>query len=175
MRDTFLYSWMISRKLVDHTNIGRAIGRLLDMVYAPSASMRDSIGSTTSFFHTSMVVHPGLDDHLRIHKFIHKGLLSSLSKKQQNGKVSLNNAALGFDYKLSINMLMKQLYITVRYFYVLNKITLEEGYQAIYAPSTNTKSGYLTKTIDGESIDINKLEVNKMKSIKRILSKQVRL
>ena len=80
VRDTCLCSWMISRKLVDHTNIGRAIGRILDMVYVPSVSMRDSIGSTTSFFHTSMVVHPVSDDHLSIRKFIHKGLLSSLSK-----------------------------------------------------------------------------------------------
>ena len=54
--DTLLCSWMISRKLVDHTNIGRVMGRLLDLVYSPSVSMRDSIGSTTSFFHTSMVV-----------------------------------------------------------------------------------------------------------------------
>ena len=98
---------MVSPKLVDHTNIGRAIERILDMVYAPSMSMRDSIGSTASFFHTSMVVHSGSDYHLRICKFIHKGLLSSLSKKQQSGKVSLNNVALGFDYKLSINLLMK--------------------------------------------------------------------
>ena len=73
---------MISQKLVDHTNIGKAIGCLLDLVYTPSISMRDSIGSTTSFFHTSMVVHPVLDDHLRIHKFIHKGLLSLLPEKQ---------------------------------------------------------------------------------------------
>ena len=103
VRDTLLCSWMISRKLVDGTNIGRAIGRLLDLVYVLSAGMRNSVGSTTSFFHTSMVVHPGLNDHLRIRKFIHKGLLSSLSKKQQNGKVSMNNASLGFDYTLSIN------------------------------------------------------------------------
>ena len=72
--DIFLCSWMISRKLVDHTNIGRAIGRILDMVYVPSVSMRDSIGSTTSLFHTSIVLHPGSDGHLRIRKFIHKGL-----------------------------------------------------------------------------------------------------
>ena len=96
---------MISRKLVDHTNIGRAIGRILDMVYAPSVSMRDSIGSTSLFFHTLMVVHPGSDDHLRIRKFVHEGLLSSLSKKQQNGEVSLNNVALGLDYKFPLNML----------------------------------------------------------------------
>ena len=81
VRDTFWCSWMISRKLVDHTNIGRAIGHILDMIYAPSVSMRDSIGSATSFFHTSMVVHPRSNDHLRIHEFIYEGLLSSLSKE----------------------------------------------------------------------------------------------
>ena len=113
VRDTFLCSWMISQKLVDHTNIGRAIGQLLDVVYAPSVPMRESIGTTTSFFHTSKVENPGSDDHLRIPKFIHKGLLSSLSKKQQHGEVSLNNVALGLDYKLPIKMLMKQLYIAV--------------------------------------------------------------
>ena len=53
--DTFLCSWMISQKLVGHTNIGRAIGRILDKVYASSMSMRDSIESVTSFFHTSIV------------------------------------------------------------------------------------------------------------------------
>ena len=81
---TLLCLWMISQKLVDHSNIGRAIGRLLNLVYTLSTSMKDSIGSTTSFFHTSMVIHPGLNDHLCILKFIHKGLLSSLLKKQQN-------------------------------------------------------------------------------------------
>ena len=84
--NTLLSSWMISRKLVDHTNIGRAIGRLLNLVYAPSVGMRNSVGSATTFFCTSMVVHPGSDDHLYICKFIHNGLLSSLLKKQQNGK-----------------------------------------------------------------------------------------
>ena len=72
---------MISQKLVDGTNIGRAVGRLLDLVYAQSAGMRISVGSTTSFFCTPMVVHPGLNDHLHIHEFIHEGLLSSLTKK----------------------------------------------------------------------------------------------
>ena len=28
--------------------------------------MRDSIGSATSFSHTLMALHPGLDDHLRM-------------------------------------------------------------------------------------------------------------
>ena len=72
-------------------------------------------------------------------------------------------------------MLMKQLYIAVRYFYVLNQITLEEDCQAIYAPSANTKSECLIKTIDGKSIDISKLEMNEMNSTKNIVSKRVRL
>ena len=83
-RDTFLCLGMISRKLVDHTHIRRVIGCLHNMVYAQSVSMRDSTGSTTSFFHISMVIHPGSDDHLRIREFIHKGLLSLLLKKQQH-------------------------------------------------------------------------------------------
>ena len=49
VRDTFLCSWIISQKLVDQTNIGRAIGRILDKVYVPYMLMRDSVGSATSF------------------------------------------------------------------------------------------------------------------------------
>ena len=72
VRDMFLCLWMISRKMVDHTNIGRAIGRLLDIVYVLSSSMTDSIRSTNSFFHTSMEVHPGPDyRYLLIHSQIH--------------------------------------------------------------------------------------------------------
>ena len=145
------------------------------MVYEPFVSMRDSIGSATSFFHTSMVVHPGSDTRLRILKFIHKGLLSSLSKEQQHGKDSLENVALGIDYKLSINMLMKLLHITVQYIYILNRITLEEDCHDICTPTANTRSEYLTKTIDGEVIDINKLEMNKINSTKSFVSKRVRL
>ena len=122
--DTFLCLWMISRKLVDQTNIERAIKCILDMVYAPSVSMKDNIGSNTLFFHTLMVVCPGSDDDLCIRKFVHEGMLSSLSKKQQNREDSLNNVALEFNYKLSINMLMKQLYIAVRYFCITNQPTL---------------------------------------------------
>ena len=143
--DTLICSWMISQKLVDHINIKSVIGLLLDLVYVPSASMRNSIESTTSFFHTLMMVHPRSDDHLHIRKFMHKGLLSLLSKKQQNGKITLNNVALEFDYKLSINMLMKQLHIAVRYFYVLNWITLEENCQVVYAPSIYTKKWVLNR------------------------------
>ena len=87
----------------------------------------------------------------------------------------MNNAPLGFGYKLSINMLMKQLYIAIHYFYVLNQITLEEYCHVIYESSANTKSEYLTKTIDGELIHINKLEMSKMDITKSIISKQVRL
>ena len=102
--DTFLCSWMISRALIDFTNIGRAIGLILDMVNAPFVSMRESIGSTTSFFHTSMVVNPGSDDHLHIRKFIHEGLLSFLLKKEQHGEVSLNNVTQELDSNTLLNI-----------------------------------------------------------------------
>ena len=84
----------------------------------------------------------------------------------------MNNVALGLDYKLPINMLMKQLYIAVRYFYITDQLTTEEDYQAIYPPTTTTRSDYVTKTIDGELIDIKKLEMNEMNSTKSIVSKQ---
>ena len=84
----------------------------------------------------------------------------------------MNNIALGLDYKLLINMSMKQLYIVVRYFYITNRLTMEEDYQAIYTPTATTRSDYLTKTINGELIYINKLEMNKMNSTKSIVSKR---
>ena len=49
---------------------------------------------------------------------------------------------------------------------------MEEDYQAIYPLTTTTRNDYLTKTIDGELIDINELEMNKMNSTKSIVSKQ---
>ena len=54
---------MISQALVDYTDMGRIIGCILDDVQAPHVSMNDSIGSITSYFHTSIVVHPGSNDH----------------------------------------------------------------------------------------------------------------
>ena len=104
---------MISRALVDYTDMGTIISCILDNVYAPSVSMKDSIGSITSYFHTSVVIHPGSNDLLRIRNLIHGNMLSSSLKKQRNGKVSLNNGILGVDYKMTINMLMKHLYIAV--------------------------------------------------------------
>ena len=104
---------MISQSLVDYTNMGRIIGCILDDVYAPSVSMKDSIRSITTYFHTSMVVYPGSNDHLRIRNLIHGNILYSSSKEQQNGKFPLDNGILGVDYKMMINMLMKHLYIAV--------------------------------------------------------------
>ena len=87
----------------------------------------------------------------------------------------MNNVVLGIDYKLSINMLMKQLYIAVQYLYTTNRITLEEDCQAIYTSTATTQSDYLTKTIGGEIINISKLKLNKMNSTESIVSKRMRL
>ena len=115
---TSLWSWMISQVLVDYTDMGRIIGRILDNILAPYVSMNNSIGSITTYFHTSMIVNPGSNNHLRILNLIHGNMLSSLSKKERNGKFPLKNGILGVHYKMTINMLMKYLYITVRYFYI---------------------------------------------------------
>ena len=63
---TFLWSRMISRALIDYTDMGRIIGCILDNVHAPCVSMNDSIKTITSYFHTSMVVYLGSNDHVRI-------------------------------------------------------------------------------------------------------------
>ena len=60
VRDTFLCSWMISQALVDYNNIGRAIGCILDEVYATSVSMRDSIESTILLFSYINGITPGI-------------------------------------------------------------------------------------------------------------------
>ena len=57
-------------------------------------------------------------------------------------------------------MLVKQLYIVLLFFYVFNQITVEEDCHVVYALSAKIKSECLTKTIDGELIDISKLEMN---------------
>ena len=72
-------------------------------------------------------------------------------------------------------MLMKQLYIAVWYFYITNWPILGKIIRAIYTPTKITKNNYFTKTVQGELIDINKLELNKMNSTKSIISKQVGL
>ena len=77
VRDTSLWSWMISQSLVDYTNMERTIGHLLDELYAASVSMKDSIGSITSYFYTSMVIHPSSNDHLQKYNIIHGNMLSS--------------------------------------------------------------------------------------------------
>ena len=40
-------------------------------------------------------------------------MFSSMMKKQRKGKVALKNGILGVDYKMTVNMLMKHLYIAV--------------------------------------------------------------
>ena len=111
---------MISRALVDYTDIGSIIGYIIDHVQAPYMSMNDSILSITSNFHILMVVDLGSNDHLRVHNLIHGNILTLSSKKQRNRKVSLKNSILGIDYKTTINMLMKYLNIAVGYFHITN-------------------------------------------------------
>ena len=166
---------MISQALVDYTDMGRIIDCILDNVYILSVSTKDSIGSITSYFHTSMVVHPELNNHLQMHNLIHENMLSSSSKKQWNGKVSLNNGILEVGYKMTINMLIKHLYVVIRYFYITYWLISGKIRRVIYKLTKTKKINYFTKIIQGKLIDINKLELTKVNSIKNVWSKWVRL
>ena len=137
--------------------------------------MKDSIGSITSYFHTSLVLHSRSNDHLRIGNLIHSNMLSSSSKTQQNGKVSLKNGIIGVAYKMTMNMLMKHLYIAIQYFYITNELIYGKISRIIYKPNKTMKSDYFIQTIQGKLIDINKLGLTNIKSIKSIGSKWVRL
>ena len=120
VRATFLWSWMISGPLIDYTNMGRIIGCILDGIQTPYVSMKDSIRKITSHFHTSMVEHQGSNDHLQMCNLIYRNILTSLSKKQRNGKASLQKGVLGVDHKMMLNILIKNLHIAVRFFYITN-------------------------------------------------------
>ena len=80
--DRFLWSLMISRALIDYTDIEKIIGCILDNLYESSVSIKDNIGSKTSYFYTSIVVDQGSNDHLQINNLIHGNMLSSSLKKQ---------------------------------------------------------------------------------------------
>ena len=153
------------------------IGCILDNIYALSVSLRDSIGSITSYFHLSMVIHPGSNNNLWIHNLIHENMLSSSSKKQQNWKVSLNNGILGVEYKTTINVLMKHLYIDIRYFYfyITNLLISKKISRDNYKSTKTMKSNYFVQTIQWRLININKLELTKMSGIKSIWPKWMRL
>ena len=95
-------------------------------------------------------------------------MLSSSSKKQRNGNISLNNGILGVDYKMVINMLMKYLYIARQYLYITNRLISGKISRVIYKPTKTMKSDYFTQTIQGKLININKLELTKVNGIKNI-------
>ena len=119
---TLLWTWVLSRALVDYTGIERVIGGLLDTVQASSVSGTDSNETIASYLHRSLAVQPGSNDHGRMRNLAHENMLSLLSKKERNGKVSLKTGIIGIDNKMTINTLMKHLYIALRYFYITNPL-----------------------------------------------------
>ena len=96
-------------------------------------------------------------------------MLSSSSKKQRKGKFSLQNGIIGVDYKMTINILMKHLYIAVLYFYMTNQLISRNISIAIYKPTKTLKSNYFTQTIQGKLININKLKLTKVNDNKNIV------
>ena len=135
---------MISRALVVYIDMRIFIGRILDDVQAPYVSSNNSIGTITSYFHKSLTVHPGSNDHLQIRNLIHGNMLSLSSKKQRNGKVSLKTGIIGVYYMMTITMLMEYSYIVVRYFYIINQLILRDISRVIYKPTKSMKSNYFS-------------------------------
>ena len=175
VRAIFSCFWMISLVLADYTDIRGIIGCILDDVLSPHMSMNNSIGSVTSYSHVSMVVHSWSNNHLQLRNLIHGNILSSSSKKQWNGNVSLKNGVIGVDYKMTINMLIKILYIAIQYFYMTDQLIYGDISRAIYKPTKILKSNYFTQVIEGKLININQLKWTKVNIIKSIGSKWVRL
>ena len=173
--DTFLWSQRISQALVDYTGIREIIGCIHDNVYKPSLPIKDSIGPITLYFHISMIVYSGSNNHLQIRNFIHGNMLSSSLKKQRIGKVSLNNSILSIRYNITIDMLMNYLYVAVQYFYITNWLISGNISKVMYKPTKIMKSDYFIQTIQGKLIDINKFELTKVNSIEIVGSKWVRL
>ena len=141
---TFFLSWMISLALADYTDIGRIICCILHYVLALHVSLNDSIGSVTSYFHVSKIVHSGSNTHLQLRNLIHGNMISSALKKRWKGKVSLKNGIIGVDHKMTINMSMKHLYIAARYFYITKQLISGDISRDIYKPTKTLKSNYFT-------------------------------
>mmetsp|Transcript_9893 Transcript_9893/g.11434 ORF Transcript_9893/g.11434 Transcript_9893/m.11434 type:complete len:98 (-) Transcript_9893:210-503(-) len=97
--------------------------------------------------------------------------METLSIKQRNGKVSLKNCIVGVDYKMTINMLMKYLYIAARYFYITNLLTSWDISRVFYEPTKTVKSNYFIQAIQGKLINLNQMELTKGNIMKSIGSK----
>ena len=56
-------------------------------------------------------------------------------RKKGNGKVSLKTRVIGVDNKMTIDKLMKYLYIAAQYFYITNQIISGDISRVIYKPT----------------------------------------
>ena len=79
-------------------------------------------------------------------------MLSLSSKKERNGKVSLKTGIIGIDYKMTISMLMRHLYIAVKYFYITNPLISGDISRVIYKPTKITKRNYFTRALKEKTI-----------------------
>ena len=172
--DIFLCSCIISQALVDYTDMGRAIGCILDDVYALSVSKRDSIGSTTSF---SIHQWYYTQDPMIIYVYVNLYMKASYLHHQINNIMEKFHWIIPFSKLITSWQLICwwNLYIAARYFCINNWYISGKISRAINTPTKTVKSDYFIKTIQGELFDINKLDLNKINSTKSIVSKRVRL
>ena len=106
MGSTLLWIWMVSRTIVDYTEIGRIIGGLFYTVQGLLVLGTNNNEIITSHFHISLALYPESNYHVRMCDSVHRNMLSLSSKKKSSGKVSLKTSIIGFNNEMTINTLM---------------------------------------------------------------------
>ena len=93
----------------------------------------------------------------------------------RSGKVSLKTRLTEVDNKMTLDMLIKNFYIAVQYFYITNQLISGDISRVIYKPTEVMESDYFTQALKEKLFHINKMELMNVYFVKRIESKWVRL
>ena len=75
---------------------------------------------------------------------------------------------IGIDNKTTTNMLIKNLYLAVQYFYITNQLVSGDISRVIYKPTKTMKSNYFAQALQGKPFNINKMKLMKVNVIKSI-------
>ena len=110
----FLSTQVKSQAIHDYTKTGRVIGNLRDNVQLSSVSGTDSNRILTLYVPVSFAVHPESSSHIGMCNLVPGSILSLSLKQKSSGRGSLKTRLIAVDSKMTLDMLMKHFYITVR-------------------------------------------------------------
>ena len=117
----FLCTQVKSPTIQDYKKIERVIGYLKNTVQLPLAVGIDSDKILTWYIQASFAVHLDFNSHIgTCTTLVHGSMLSLSSKQKSNEKGSLKTRLIRVDNKTTLDMLMKNFYIIVQYFYITN-------------------------------------------------------